>query len=285
MDLQRLPEIWKPESPVVAGVFEEIPAALGVPGVHLLWRLLANFPLYLGLAWPALAIDLQSASFAGGAALRQAAIIPEAVGLPSHKAFRGDLARAEIDAELREKIEHFNDLSQIALSRLLLAASLMRESARGRGPVKRQIDPAARPAAIAASAVYVPPLLDEEARGKAQEVLMRVRSEHGLPFVDDYLRSLARIPDYLGAAWNAIRPLVGDPEYLARARDLSRRATSAVAALPAPLPAMTPETAEPGQAKLLAALLDCFADRMLPQALIDVTLIKALTSGPDRAAM
>jgi len=65
-------------------------------------------------------------------------------------------------------------------------------------------------------------------------ILERVRREHGLALLDDYYRSLGRIPDYLAAAWNAIQPLVGDTIYLARASALAEEATRIAARLLAP---------------------------------------------------
>jgi hypothetical protein len=281
--LRRLPEIWEPGSEAMATVFSEIPVAIGAPGVHLYWRILANWPEWLAMAWPSLAGACNSTSLRSAAVtIREAAFIHEAVGLPSHKAFRGDLARAEIDAELREKIENFNAVSQTALSRLLVAAALARRMAHRR---QFELSPELERVAGGESpgAVYVPPLRDSEARGKAVDVLARIGVEHALPFVDDYLRSLARIPDYLSAAWNAIRPLVGDPEYHARAESLGALAADAAARLIAP-DGDVRQRGSPGPAPRPAlAVLDAFADFMLPQALIDVTLIRALTSGPDHA--
>lgn len=280
--LSGLPEIWEPETAAIREIFTQIPGAVGVPGVHLFWRLLANLPEVLRANWPSLAAALSTRALADGAReLRRRALIEEAVGLPSHKAFRGDLVRAEIDADFREKISNFNDLSQYGLSRLLIVvaalnghSALAGQQARGRIPS----------AGLPESAVYVPPLREGEARGKAVEILERVQREHGLPLLDDYYRSLGRIPDYLAAAWNAIRPLVNDPEYLARAALLSSHAAAITSQRlpPPPLSLGTPGLSQP-PAGQLREMIDFFARVLLPQTLIDVTLIKALTEGPERA--
>src|SRR6478672_2010359 len=95
-------EIWEPHNPLVAAVFEAAPGAVGVAGVHRLWRRLAYYPGFLAAVWPALGNDLRSAELqAAASALANASFIEEAVGMPSHKAFRGDLVRAEIDAGFR----------------------------------------------------------------------------------------------------------------------------------------------------------------------------------------
>jgi hypothetical protein len=285
-EVSALTEIWEPDDPALRYIFLAIPTSVGVPGVHLLWRLLANFPQFLTAVWPAIADDLGSQALNSRALeLIRRSFLSEAVGLPSHKAFRGDLVRAEIDAELREHIEHFNDVSQIGLARLLVVAAVAVEGA-GQEPTP---DPG-RLTHVGAeqqvNAVYVPPLRPEETLGKAREVLDRIEREHGLPWLDDYYRSLGRVPDYLAAAWNAISPIVGDPAYLARGGELARIASAAggrlstgLAATPA-LQGLDVETR-----RLTHDVLKSFAELVLPQTLVDVTLIKALTSGPERATV
>ena len=277
-----LPEVWEPEAATIQRIFAQVPASAGVPGVHLVWRLLANFPDVLEAAWPPLDAAFGSDALEGGARrLRRQAFIEEAVGLPSHKAFRGDLVRAEIDADFREKISNFNDLSQYGLSRLLIVlAALDAPESRERAGAAMSVRVTGTPA----GAIYVPPLRAGEARGTAIEILERVRREHGLALLDDYCRSLARIPDYLAAAWNAICPLVNDTEYLARAAELSGEAARIAAELRIPL-ALGPATARLTQrhAVQLRGVIAYFARLLLPQTLIDVTLVKALTEGPQRA--
>jgi hypothetical protein len=278
-----LDEVWDPQDPQLRRVFAEIPAVSGVPGVPLLWRLLANFPSVLSAAWPALANALASAPLRASAqeAIR-ASFLTQAVGMPSHKAFRGDLVRAEIDADLRAQIERFNDWNQTGVARLLLLAAAMREGARGR---VRSVTAATLPRAGhgATEGVYVPPVRRGEERGKAAEVLAQIEREHGLPFLDDYYRSLARVPDYLAAAWNAIRPIVGDPIYLDLAVSLRAVALEWPGAGVAAAMLQAVETAGPGAQRQIRSLLDLCVDAVLPQTLVDITLIKALTSGPDHA--
>jgi hypothetical protein len=283
-ELPGVTEVWDPLEPSLQQVFHQIPAATGVPGVHVLWRLLAEFPRFLTGTWPALAVYLRSESLhAAAETLVQASFLVDAVGLPSHKAFRGDLARAEIDADLRVRIEHFNDLSQIGVARLLAVAAGLHEGAWGRAwaPVPPTAE-AFAPGPV--EGVYVPPLRPDEARGKAVDVLATIEREHRLPFLDDYYRSLARIPDYLSAAWNAIRPIVGDPVYLDLAASLGTRARvwegSGAAAMAAQ---QSIQACEPATREAIRRVLDAFVDAVLPQTLIDISLIKALTSGPERA--
>jgi hypothetical protein len=276
-------EVWEPSDPQLARIFASIPAAVGVPGIHLLWRRLATQPPVLVRAWPAIETLLYSTETEDCAQrLRATAFIVDAVGMPSHKAFRGDLVRAEIDADLRMKIEHFNNLSQASLSRLLVVAATLSVSLAAAPEGETQ--PAQTASRLATDAVYVPPLRAGEASGKGREILDRISREHALSVLDDYYRSIARIPDYLSAAWNAIRPIVGDPVYFATAAELSALARDVApqSGSAAVAPAVG-QGSEGADSKIACGILREFADQLLPQALIDVTLIKALTSGPQHA--
>jgi hypothetical protein len=284
MERANLPEIWEPAQPGVARIFNAIPDTVGVAGVHLFWRTLAAHPSYLEPIWPALEQDLRSEELEQTAArLRETAFISEAVGMPSHKAFRGDMVRAEIDAEFRERIERFNDASQTNLSRLLAACAALLLGLEGGdfGDAAQTHVSSARPTFLEFA---VPPLRGGEAAGKARDLLNRIDSQHELPMLDDYYRSLARAPEFLSAAWNAIQPLSGDEIYLDRARSLAGIADERGIQLPsAAYSESAANSLQEQERSFLHTLLRAFHDLVLPQTLIDVTLIKALLSGPSKA--
>jgi hypothetical protein len=279
-----IPQVWEGSDPDVAAIYGRIPALVGVPGVHKLWRWLATSPQLLPSLWPAIDESLRAIELEDYAhRLRAVAFIVEAAGMPSHKAFRGDLVRAEIDANMRAKIERFNDASQLGLSRLLVVAQAMARPWTGT-PVEPGEAGYASPIPALRGAVYVAPLRSQEITGKAREVLMRVQDTHSLPFLDDYFYSIARIPEYLGAAWNAISPVVGDAMYLDRAAELTRIADEAASVLPVRKAFSSAlQGLHSDRPDSIRSTLRQFAEQVLPQTLIDVTLIKALTSGPEHA--
>jgi hypothetical protein len=115
------------------------------------------------------------------------------------------------------------------------------------------------------------------------ELLEAVRAGHRRPFVDEYFRGIARAPDYLAAAWNALSPIVRDEAYDEHGAALARAASEAAARLPGPAsvpPALA--QADPSGARL-RTVVDYFLRRHLPDTLIDLSLIKALTDGPEAA--
>ncbi len=276
----RLPEI--PELAAtddVRVVFAEITRTLRVPFLGLFWRVLAADPPVLRLAWEAVRPALSSRAVEAAAAdLRRLALIDEVAGIASHKAFKGDLVRAEIDYDLRTRINNFNHVARYALPKHLLAVTLLRQAMHGRTAARgAAADPL--PAGPAGGAVAVTPVDPATAPPRVAALLAEIAQAHDLPVAEDYYRSLARLPDYLSAAWNVLRPVVRDEEYGARVRAVAELAVTQAGELPAG--AFPAGRLAPAQAGEVARLLELFQSRLLPRTLIDCAIITALTDGPD----
>jgi len=282
--LSDLPEVQESEAtPEVREVFEEIARTLRVPFVGLFWRVLATEPGALSAAWGAVAPNLRTmAAEAAAAVLRDRALIVEAAGIASHKAFKGDLVRAEIDYDLRTQIGNFNALACYALSKHLLAVAMLLDAVEGRASSGTGTSSDEVPLGIADRAVGVSPVDPRTARGRAAELLPVIAEAHGHPTAEDYFRSLARLPDYLSAAWNALKPVVRDEAYDARGRELVWLAADAAGELPRPvqLPKGGIQSSQLGD---VARLLRLFRDSIIPDTLMDAAIVKALTDGPDNA--
>lgn len=266
-------------APQVATVYREVADHLRVPYLGPFWRALAWDADAFGRIWAALSPALASDAFEReAAALRRAALIDEAASMSSHQAFRGDLARAEIDFDMRDKIANYNAAVHYALAKNLLAAALLLRLLDGAdaGP---PTGGAGAPFGVAPAAVFVPPVPLEQARGRVAELFAEIAPAHHQPVLDEYYRAIARAGDYLNAAWNAIRPVVGDPYYDERAAALAAAAATAAARLPAKAGADLALN-DAGEARL-RTVLGYFAGRHLPTMLIDLSLIRALTDGPE----
>lgn len=283
-EIPRLPEVQEGQATAaVREVFEEITATIRAPFVGLFWRVLAADPDVLRLAWEAVAPNLRSwAVEDAGAALARRALFEEAGSLSSHKAFKGDLVRAEIDFDLRSKIGNFSHIAYYALPKHLLAVTMLAEVMEGRTVAGAGDQAGEIPYGLAEGAVPVSPLDPTAARGRAADLLPEIAAGHGHPTAEDYFRSLARLPDYLSAAWNAIRPIVRDEAYDERGRELVTMARHAMESLPYPV-TIPPGTIIPPQTGDFTRLLRLFRDQILPDVLMDAALIVALTDGPDEA--
>ncbi|MER3419825.1 MAG: hypothetical protein C4290_04540 [Chloroflexota bacterium] len=189
------------------------------------------------------------------------------------------MARAEIDYDLRTRIANFNHVALYALPKHLLAAVLLSEALAGRQP-RGDGDAREIPLGPAPGALAVSPVDPSAVRGRAAELLPTIAAAHGHPVVEDYFRCLARLPDYLAAAWNALKPVVRDPVYDERGSELVAMARAASHSFPHPVP-FPDDTVAPGRAGELAALLTLFAERILPDVLVDAAIITALTDGPE----
>lgn len=255
---------------------------LRIPFLGSFWRAIAWQPQSAATLWPALQPLLRSRAFERAAAdLRGAALIEEAATMPSHQAFKADLVRAEIDSDMREKIGNFSAGAYYALGKSLLAATWLRLALDGAvtpGPVSGD----SIPVGVAAGFFPVPPVTPNETRGRLAELLAEIPRAHGHPLADDYFKSIGRAVDYLNAAWNALTPIVRDEPYDERAALVARQAGEAAANLPAgeidALSRLDDET----RARL-RAVAAYYSERHLPDLLIDVAIIKALTDGPERA--
>ncbi len=275
-DLQEIVEAEAPSS--IQAVFEDIREVLRVPFVDQLWRVLARAPEFLPHAWAELAPLLGSTQAERAAGeLRRDAMIPLALGLPSHKAFRGDMSRAEIGSDDRERISNYTMAAHYVLPKLLLAAALL-EGRRVTSPGGSAAMPELLPRGIAEGAPRVNPIDPAGVRGEGVALFEEIRSRHGYQTIADYYRTIVMAGDFLRLAWNALRPVVGDPEYYDRAAAVTRRARALAAELPA-----IDQPASAGSASIAPAVA-FYLEKLLPETLVEVTVVKGLMDGPHTAA-
>ncbi len=264
----------------VAETLADIVATVRVPFAGLFWRVLAADPMVLTAVWAAVRPNLRTrAAELSAKRLRDHALIAEVAGIASHKAFKGDLVRAEVDWDLRTRINNFNHIARYALPKHLLAVTLVAELLAGRLPAG-STGGELTPTGPAPGAVSVSPVELSSARGRAASLLAEIAAAHGQPVPEDYYRSLARLPDYLAAAWNVLRPVVGDDQYQAHARSLVALAVEESGRLPL-APHLPAGALTPPQRDELIPVVAFFQQRVLPQTLTDCAIITALTDGPE----
>jgi len=273
-------------TPELRAVFEEVRQVLRVPFVDQLWRVLAGLPEVLPRSWAWLAPLLGSMEAERAAdALRAEAAIELALGMPAHQAFRGDMSRSEIGADDRARISNYTAAMHYVLPKLLIATALLSDESQARPAdgtaATTSLEPL--PRGVVPGAPRVEPIDPNEARGEAAALLTEIRERHGDQPLPDYYRAIVRAGDFLRIAWNALRPIVGDPEYYARAAAVSRRAHE----LASPLLAVAGRRPDLGltadQRLALMSTLTFCRDHLLPETLVEITIIKGLTDGPATA--
>jgi hypothetical protein len=260
----------------VRAVYEGVRTNLRVPFVNFLFRVLANYPSYLTFAWSRLEPCLLTPRFEEASdALRARALlepVPETADVDWGSL--GDL----------DRIRGFTDTIHYALPKLLLVVSALDEGLTGEpgtadGPSEAAVGPG-----VAEGTAMLPMVATGEARGRLREVLEEIKNLHGHPDVASYYRGIANWPRFLEAAWDRVSPLVGEPAYAERKRELLEEARNVALELPL----TTAEEArrrgvnEEGIGEI-RAVLALFRFRIISDTFLEVPLVKAFLDGPEAA--
>lgn len=275
-----LPDIMPDEAgDDVKPTYEEIRRTLRVPIVNMIFRTLANYPEYLNAAWKQIRPVARTREF------EHAADEIREQGLLTNAPDRLDLDLASLHDV--ERLRAFNETIFYVLPKLLLvttawADALEREEDGARpelaagahgGEPTRSI-----PLGVADGTATVKLTDPSGTTKRVSEIFGSIKQQHGMPVVSSYYRGLANWPDFLDAAWSAIREHVGSAAYLARRQrlmDAARthtRAWHAVSVLPAP-----------GELDDVRLVLTAFQSRFIPEMLLDVAMVQRLLSGPGSA--
>lgn len=275
--IPRLGEVMPDEADEEIGaIYEAVRTHLRVPFVNFVFRVLANYPPYLSLAWNTLEPYLLTSRFEEAAhTLRARALIePVPDAGDAELAALGDI----------EQLRDFTDTIHYVLPKLLLVSSAFDEGLGGEagaadGPPEAGIQPG-----VAEGATSLQMVGDDDATEEIGKVFEEIRNRHGHPDVASYYRGIAQWPEFLKFAWERVSPLVDTVIYEERKRDLLEAARSSVFELPLP---GRGEVAQRGideeQIEELRAILAVFRFRLNADMLLDVSLIKALLDGPEAA--
>jgi hypothetical protein len=265
-----------------AATFDDIRAVLRVPFVDTFWLAMASRPEAFAAAWRWLAPLLGSRQCEEAARqLRHEAVIELALGLPAHKAFRGDMSRTEIDADGRGRISNYNMAAHYALPKLLIAATALRQELLQQPRPAPESALESLPHGVIAGVPNLVPLDPDKAYGELPGIFAAIRASQGFPQISAYYRTIALAGDFLRIAWNALKPVVGDPLYDERVTALvvrARELADSLRAHTAPLALSEQDT------KALLPTLTFYAETLLPRSLIELTVIKGLVDGPANAA-
>ncbi len=266
-------------------VYEETRQTLRVPFVNFIFRVLANYEDFLVPEWDRLRPWARTMRFEREAdAIRSVALLDPAPALAGADwPTIGDLGR----------IRPFTDSIHYVLPKLLLLATAMDEKLGEKRPETGQLAASdagfddVLPCGVAADSLAVPMVDPEQANPALRDLFDRIKTRHAHPGVATYYRSLGHWPAFLETAWDRIELLVGTPAYEACKQVVIERALTAFSTVPAHherdalgaihcnLPA--------GVVGDLRAALAVFRFRLIPDLLLDVTLVRAMLDGPDTA--
>ena len=258
--IRSLPEVMPQDAdPRVSAIYEDIQRTLRVPFVNQVFRLLANDPEYLEAAWRYVAPVARSRDFERAAGeLRGKAVLED---LPHFEA-----ARWQVLGDT-ERVRRFTDSIQYVLPKLLLVTSLLdpeSRSAAGTWTATSMLPPG-----VAEAAEKIEMVDPNGASEPVRRLLEDILNRHGHPAVATYFRSLGHWPELLEAIWEELRPIVGQTVYREHSAALVEHAFQLAAGL-------RPEGAPPAAPSSSAAVLGVFRRRIIPDLLVDATLIRRM---------
>jgi halocarboxylic acid dehydrogenase DehI len=274
--LDRFPEVTDAQAGVrTRAVYTDIQRSLRVPFVNGIFRALANDLEFLEAAWAEVAPFVRTERFERDAdRLRRLAQLRP---LPAAEDVAVDLDQVRG----AERIRAYTDTVHYALPKVLLAAELL-DLTLVRSPKQRRrraIPDAELPLGPAAGATDVRHAAPKKLRGARRVLLEDIRATHDHPFVAGFYRGVAQWPLVLEAFWSVVKPTVGTGRYVDRRRDLVENAYRmaghhAVEGIDRDQVALDEDGAQE-----LRDLIGVYRLRIVPDLLIDATLIKSILDG------
>lgn len=265
--------------PATGRIYDEIEAALRVPFVNFVFRVLANRPAFFHPAWARLAPIARSRAFEATAdRLRERATLDADPGAV-------DLAPAGQDLE---RIRAYSRTIHYVVPKLLLCATAFdldaageeaTDAATGSGTDFADLD--ALPPGMVEGATAIPMVDPAAAEGRLAALFQDIQATHGHPGVATYYRALAQWPELLDGLWQAVRPVVGSPAFEAGRRIVLDVAAEEMRALRAAARAgglldANPPLLPADQKAEIRAILAVFRFRIIPDLLLVVPLMGRL---------
>lgn len=262
-------------------IYEDIQATLRVPFVNFIFRVLANYPDFITTAWTNFAPFLRTLALERAAdRLRSSALLePVPNSADVHWSAVGEL----------ERIRPFTDTIHYVLPKLLLVATAFDEGLRERDAPRgnMEIPAAGIPYGVAAGATRISMVDPAAMEGELPSLFRDIKEKHQHPGVASYYRSLGHWPKFLEAVWTRVEPLVGSPAYKERKEALVESATRIISDLPWPsllwVRAFNTLNLSWDDTEEVGAVLSVFRLRLIPDLLLDVSVIKAMLDGPGVA--
>jgi hypothetical protein len=277
--VSRLPEIMPDQADDrILPIYDDIKSTFRVPIVNFFFRVLANYPSYLASAWNGF-----------GPCLRTVKLEQAADDLRSVAVLESTANSAGLDwppaADL-SRIRAFTDTIHYLLPKLLLVATAFHEGfTRNVWTSGGGVSGLEMPPGVAQGTVSIPMVDPAQANEALSVTFEEIKEHHGHPGVATYYRSLGHWPRFLLGVWERIKPLVASPRYEERKQAVLEQALRAVESC---WPAWTSSPREEAvsssrELEEIRAICAVFRYRLVPDLLLDVSLIKAMLDGPEAA--
>ena len=259
-------------------VYDDVRNTFRVPIVNFFFRVLANYPDYLVPAWNGFSPCLRTVKFERAAdALRANALLDTVPDSSSVDwAALGDFSR----------IKPFTDTIHYILPKLLATAIAFHEDlgCAIRPGAAVPVDAGEEmPPGIVRGAVSISMIDPAHTKDQLGEIFEAIKTAHGHPEVATYYRSLAHWPRFLAAVWEKLAPVAGSPAYERHKQAVLEQALRTVETFTVKSSGTEAGISSPRQSAEIRAICAVFRFRLIPDLLLDVSLIKAMLDGPDAA--
>ena len=251
-------------------IYHELRQTLRVSGVNLNFRIWAGFPRFFPAMWTAMQPVAASRAFESATDALRARAADLAIALPA------PTARASLGESQRFQIQRALALYHYVNPKLLLFTILVRRGLSG----ERNASSQWRTTDLQARVPFGPPprmaameMVDENPdERRLRRLFSDIKKTLQLSSINSDYRTLALWPDYLEAAWAALKRVVQTDAYREAAIALGDHARSAADAFPTPTGLDLRRLAARGEdTKALIDVTDQF-ERLLPSLILNVAL-------------
>lgn len=266
----------------IARVYHEIKQVLRVTGVNLNFRTWAAYGNFLPLAWEAVRDSAQTSAFEQAADEIRAEAVRAAAGLGRLDAHR-ELTLGESQ---RFHIRGILDLYHYINPKLLLLTSSVRLALAGetvgRDDAGQEVETIERGAPPAMHAMEMEAERPRDPR--LRSLFSNIKRTTSSRSVNSDYRSLALWPDYLEAAWERLRPILGSQDYRTSGEALRSRARELCGSLPAPVVLSLEQVSAAGVELADIREVTASFEHLLPPLILNIALMELDWRAPEELA-
>lgn len=256
----------------IAQMYHEIKQTLRVSGINLNFRTWAGYRSFLPLLWHAVRPNVETRAFEDAADHVRAEAVQIAqrlgrVGASAHVRL-GPSQAYQIQAALR--LYHYINPKLLVLTSAVRLALAGEPVGGNEGGVNERTVRLAR--GVPAHMYPMEMVSERPEDERIRAVFADITQTLSLSTINSDYRTLALWPDYLIAAWERVKPIVGEERYTQAATELRETARSLARGLPYPIP-LSRERVEEGGEDVDAILQTTEQfEQLLPSLLLNIAL-------------
>ncbi len=259
-------------------VYHEIRQVLRVTGVNLNLRTWATCDKFLPAMWDALRPNLETRGFESAADRVRSDAVDAATVFPRLDA----VASGTLGESQRFQLQRALNLYHYVNPKLLVLTSAVRlaldgESIGGEAATAPEQIERGQPARM-----FPMEMVAEEPEEKElRELFDDIKSTLALPSINSDYRTLGLWPDYLGRAWQKLKPLVGQPEYKQATDALRETSRSLARELPLPFEFSREHVSELGEDADAVVEKTRKFEELLPPLILNIAILQLDWKTPD----